>query len=377
MNAPHTLLYVITSTNIGGAEKALLELVRRIDRARFRVVVCSLKRPGAYGARLAEAADEFYDLGLGEAAGLRAILNFIPATVRLSLLLRRLRPAIIHCFLFRASIMGRLAACLFSGPAVIAAVRVNEQSSLKYVCERLTRSMVCCYTAVTEEVRRGMIERAHVAPDTIHTIYNGIECTGHDAPGHGRAIEREETRLALIGRLHRQKGQSILLEALKIMISQGRCLHLFLAGHGPDEEMLRRQAADLGIAGAVTFCGVVDDMVAFMADVDIVVLPSLWEGMPNVVLEAMCAGRPIVATRLPGIEELVQDGESAVLCEPGRARPLAEAIMRLLNDSDLACRLARAARLQVKEHFDISHTVDATQALYESVLHNRHTKQEN
>ena len=130
--------------------------------------------------------------------------------------------------------------------------------------------------------------------------------------------------------------------------------------------------ATLGIAGSVTFSGVVDDVVAFMADIDIVVLPSLWEGMPNVLLEAMAAGRPIVATNLPGIEEMVQDGTSAVLCEPGRAGALADAIMRLMDDPELASRLVRAAQLDVRRRFDISHTVAATQALYERLLHNRH-----
>ncbi len=376
MNVPQTLLYVITSTNIGGAEKALLELVRRIDRERYRVVVCCLKRPGAYGARLLEAADEFYHLGMSESAGLRALLNFIPATMRLARIMRRVRPDIVHCFLFRASIMGRLAACLSARPAVIAAMRVNEQSAGKYALERLTCSLVSCYTAVTEEVRQAMIKRAHVAPEKIHTIYNGIECAGHDAPVHGPGTVREETRLALIGRLHRQKGHSVLLEALKIMISDGRRVHLYLAGDGPDEKMLRQQARDLGIAGAVTFKGVVDDMVAFMVDIDIVVLPSLWEGMPNVLLEAMAAGVPIAATRLPGIEELVQDGTSAVLCEPGTPRPLVDAVTRLMDDPDLACRLARVARMDACRRFDISQTIAQTQALYESLVPNRNTERE-
>jgi glycosyltransferase involved in cell wall biosynthesis len=370
MNASHTLLYVITSTNIGGAEKALYELVRRIDRNRYRVVVCSLKRPGAYSARLAETADEFCHLGLSEAGGLRAVFNFIPATLRLVALMRRVRPDIVHCFLFRASLMGRLAACLCPGTAVIAAVRVNEQSRLKYTLERLTRSLVSCYTAVSEEVRRNMIARAHAAPDTIITMYNGIECALQDMPAPPRVCD--ETRLALIGRLHRQKGHSVLLDAVAIIINSGRRVHLYLAGDGPDEDLLRQQASTLGIANSVTFAGVVDDVVAFMADIDIVVLPSLWEGMPNVLLEAMAAGRPIVATNLPGIEEMVQDGTSAVLCEPGQARPLADAIMRLMDNPGLACALAREAQRDVRKRFDIMYTIAATQALYESLMRNRH-----
>ena len=213
--------------------------------------------------------------------------------------------------------MGRLAACLCPGPAVIAAVRVNEQNASKYFCERLTCSMVNCYTAVTEEVRQAMIKRAHVAPEKIHTIYNGIECPARDVAVHGGKTVEKETRLALIGRLHRQKGHAHLLEALKIMISEGRRVHLYLAGDGPDEEMLRRQVRDLAIANAVTFSGVVDDMVAFMADIDIVVLPSLWEGMPNVLLEAMACRVPVIATDcVSGPREVLQGGKLGRLVAP-------------------------------------------------------------
>jgi len=369
MDAPVTLLYVITGTNIGGAEKALLELACRVERSRYRVVVCCLKRPGPYAERLKAHVDAFYNLGLSEGAGLRAVVSFIPTVLRLVRIMRRERPRIVHCFLFRASMTGRLAALLCPGAAVIAGVRVQEQRDLKYILERLTQSLVDCFTAVSEEVRRSMIERAHISPDRIITIYNGIECAGRGMPApQANTAGPAPIRLALIGRLHRQKGHGVLLAALKIITGAGRQAHLYCAGAGPDEALLRQQAWDLGIEASVTFAGIVDDPLAFMAGIDIVVLPSLWEGMPNVLLEAMAAARPIVASRLGGIEEMVRDNESALLCDPGRADQLAAAIMRLMDDPDLASRLARAARQEVDRRFDIACTVAATQALYERLL---------
>jgi glycosyltransferase involved in cell wall biosynthesis len=373
MDAPATLLYVITGTNTGGAEKALRELITRIDRSRYRVAVCSLKRPGTYAVHLATHADTFFNLGLSEAAGVRAFLNFIPATVRLALAMRRERPCIVHCLLFRASIMGRLAACLCPGTAVIAAVRVLEQSRLKYLTERMTRFLVDCYTAVSDEVRSAMIERAHIAPDKIVTVYNGIDCADNNQPGVSPSITHVPVRLALIGRLHYQKGHSVLFEALKSIIKTGKQVHLYLAGTGPEEERLRLHVRNLNIDASVTFSGVVDDPLAFMSDIDIVVLPSLWEGMPNVLLEAMAAGRPIVATRLGGIEELVCDGETALLCEPGSSASLTAAIMRLMDEPDLAQRLATAARRDVEERFDIARTVAATQLIYERLAGEKRT----
>ncbi len=371
MSAPATLLYIITGTTIGGAEKALCELVARVDRTRYRIVVCSLKRPGVYAARLAAHADAVYHLGLSEAAGLRAVMNFIPALLRLIRIMRRERPRIVHCFLFRASMLGRLAACLCPKTAVIAGVRVQEQSTLKYILERLTRRLVDCYTAVSEEVRLTMIQRARVDPKKILTVYNGIECAAQHMPPVLPETTHTPVRLALIGRLHRQKGHSVLFDALKIISSTGRKVHLFCAGEGPAEDMLRRQVRHLGIDAAVTFAGPVDDPLAFMAGIDIVVLPSLWEGMPNVLLEAMAASRPIVATRLGGIKEMLRDEESALLCDPGRPEPLAAAIIRLMDNPDLGRSLALAARQEVAQRFDIEHTVAATQALYVRLLGNQ------
>jgi len=367
MDAPVTLLYVITGTGTGGAEKALCELVERLDRVRFRVVVCSLKRAGAYAARLAARAEAFYDLGLGEGAGPRAIVKFIPATLRLAGIMRREKARIVHCFLFRASMAGRLAACLCPGSSVIASVRVKEQQGWKFLLERMTCSLVDCYTAVSEEVRRCMIERAHVDPGKIITIHNGIDCAGPGRPGELPENARVPVRIALIGRLHAQKGHAVLLEALKLIIGSGRRAHLYIAGEGPDGALVHRRAGELGVEDSVTFTGVVEDVLAFMAGLDIVVLPSLWEGMPNVLLEAMAAGRPIVASRLGGIQELVRDGESALLCSPGNPEELAAALMRLMDDPALARALARAARRDVEQRFDIARTVQATQDLYERI----------
>lgn len=364
MDAPITLLYVITGTGTGGAEKALCEFVGRIDRSRFRVIVCSLKKPGAYASRLAERCDAFHHLNLDEAAGLRGVVNFIPAALRLSALMRRERPGIVHCFLFRASMMGRFAACLCPGAAVIAAVRVKEQERWKYLMERMTRRMVDFYTAVSEEVRRSMLCSARVDPSRIITVYNGIDCADCRIPPELSETPHDPVRVALIGRLHPQKGHGVLLEALRIIVARNRRVHLYFAGEGPDEDRLRLMARELGVEGSVTFSGVVHDILAFMADIDIVVLPSLWEGMPNVLLEAMAARRPIVASRLEGIEEMLSHETSALLCEPGDPQGLAGAIMRLVDDPALGRALARAARAEAETRFDIDQTAAATLELY-------------
>lgn len=362
-----TILYLITSTNAGGTEKALWELVRRLDPERFTAHVCSMKRPGLFGPRLAAAAAGFYSLGLPEAAGPAAALPLAPACLRLARLVRRLRPQILHCFLLQANICGRLAGRLCRVPAVISSLRVTEARSWPHAIDGLTASMVDCYTAVSEAVRQEAIGRARIAPEKIITIPNGIDCADCPAPA-GSAGAAEGFTVILAGRLHRQKGHAVLLEALKLLEGRQPQVRACFFGEGPDEKALKKMAAGLGIAGRVRFMGVVEDGAGAMQAADAVVVPSLWEGMPNAALEAMARARPVVASRLPGMDELVRHGSTGLLFEPGNAAALARALEALAADPGRARAMGEAGRALVREHFSLQATVAATEALYERLL---------
>jgi glycosyltransferase involved in cell wall biosynthesis len=359
-----TILYLITATNAGGTEKALWELVRRLDTGRYSAHVCSLKKPGAFAPRLAAAADGFYDLGLSEAGGPAAALSFIPGFLRLLALARRLRPAIIHAFLFRANLYGRLAAPLAGAPAVISSLRVTEAAGLAHFIDRLTGPMVDMYTAVSEAVRQEAIGRSGIAPEKIVTIPNGIDCSAFPEAA-ARPPNPNYFAAALPGRLHRQKGHGVLLRALSLVASERPRIEVFFFGQGPDEQGLKQMAADLGLAGRVHFMGLFADPSEALRGMDAVVLPSLWEGMPNVLLEAMAMGLPVIASRLPGIEELVLDGRTGRLCPPADAGALARALLELARDPDRGRALGRAGRRRAEEQFSMDAVVAANAALYD------------
>ena len=367
MEGKTTILYLITATNAGGTEKALWELVRRLDTGRFTAHVCSLKNPGLFGARLADAAAGFHTLGLPESGGLRAALNFVPACIGLARLARRVRPVIIHSFLFRANICGRLAGRLAGVPIVISSLRVTEAGSLPHFVDRMTAGMVDRYTAVSEAVRHEAITRTRIAPEKIVTIYNGIDCPDLSAAA-GVTRDTGIFTVALFGRFHRQKGHDVLLHAMKLLAGQTPLVRAFLFGEGPDEAALKKTVADLGIADRVRFMGVVDNPLDAMAGMDAIVLPSLWEGMPNAVLEAMAAGKPVVASRIAGMDELVQDGSTGLLYEPGNAAEFAAALLSLARDRQCAQAMGEAGRCLAKERFSIAATVAATVSLYDELI---------
>ncbi len=364
------ILYIITSTNAGGTEKALLELIRRIDRDEYEVYVCSLKRPGVFAKRIEEAADGFYSLGLAEAGGIKAVLTFLPALVRLIRLSRRVRPMIIHSFLFRANILGRFAARVAGVPIVISSIRVIESDKhYKHIIDRLTSSMVNRYMAVSEAARKFTIKHVRVCPDKIVTVYNGIDCSAVlQGNSNGFTINKALINIALIGRFDRQKGHVTLIKAVKTISARHPDIRVYFFGEGPDEIRIKTIVKQERLSEYIIFVGVTEEISRCIAQMDIIVLPSLWEGLPNVLLEAMAEARPVVASRIEGIDEVVLDGKTGILFKPGDARALAQALLRLIEDRQLAEEMGMAGKKRVLEQFPLEKTVKETEAVYRSLI---------
>ena len=372
MKAPITILYLITSTNVGGTEKALLELIRHIDREEFKVYVCSVKKPGTFAKALADEADGVFSLRLSEGGGLAAIGNFIPAMLRLVKLIRAVSPSILHCFLFRANILGRIAGRIARVPIIISSIRVIEAQRAKHLIDRLTAPLTTNYLAVSQAARNYTINHAKIAPSKIVTIYNGIKCNGEytEKPSWRStlSLSSSDVLLGLIGRFHKQKGHIVLLKALPFILKQAPHTHVLFCGEGSEEARLKVMAQDLGLEGHVHFVGLIENAYQMLSQIDIVVVPSLWEGMPNVVLEAMAAGRPVVASRIAGMDEMVVAGETGLLCNPGDPHSLADALLKLIKDKSLMKRMGRSGYELVRQRFQTSTMVEQTVQHYRKLL---------
>jgi glycosyltransferase involved in cell wall biosynthesis len=372
MNAPIAILYLITSTNVGGTEKVLLELIRHIDRKAFKVYVCSVKKPGSFAKALADEADGFFSLKLSEGGGVAAIGTFIPAVFRLIKLIRALSPSILHCFLFRANILGRIAGRIARVPVIISSIRVIEAPRAKHLIDRMTAPLTTHYLAVSQAARNHTINHAKISPSKIVTIYNGITCKGRytEKPNWRStlSLSSSDVLLGLIGRFHKQKGHIVLLKALPLILAQAPHTHALFCGEGREEARLKVMAQDLGLEGHVHFVGLIENAYQMLSQIDIVVVPSLWEGMPNVVLEAMAAGRPVVASRIAGMDEVVVAGETGLLCNPGDPHALADAILKLIKDTSLMKQMGRAGYELVRQRFQISTMVEQTVQHYQKLL---------
>lgn len=204
----------------------------------------------------------------------------------------------------------------------------------------------------------------------LRVIRCGVDPTLFRPPVRRRKRERDRLTVLCVGRLAPDKGHALLLEALSSLpASAARRVRVVIAGDGPERATLQRRASGLGEAHP-TFLGAVgqDRILSLYADADIFCLPSLAEGLPVVLMEAMAMGLPVITTRIMGIPELVTDGVCGLLVPPGRADALATALVTLLEDEDLRWSLGKAARERVIRDYDIRSSVAQLRDLYHAEI---------
>ena len=206
-----------------------------------------------------------------------------------------------------------------------------------------------------------------IPAERIHLAYNGFDVEAFDALPALPLFPRPDnvTVIGCAARLTRQKGQRHLLQAIRILVDKGLKLRLLLAGEGPDLETLQALACGLEIDMHVEFLGFVEDAKRFYASVDIVALPSLWEGFGYALVEAMTMELPVVAFNTSSIPEVVADEVTGLLSDPGDTAELAEDLERLVTNPDLRRELGRAGRQRVLDKF---HTSKAFADFLEAVI---------
>ena len=356
------IFYLITELEIGGAEKALYELVTHLDRKRFEPIVACLSGRGPIFDRLTEKGIEVIPIdmrGWWDLAG----------WLRLRRALRANRPHVLHTFLFHANFVGGLAAIRSQIGTKIASIRVEEPRFRHLWVECLTQGLTDVFTCVSESARQYTHRRAHVPMNKLVVVPNGVDPSDCDvpvmAPPPEWRLPEEAPVVAFVGRLDRQKNPLLLLRAAARVVREVPETVFAFAGTGRLETRCRAEADRLGLSDSIRWLGWLSDTRPLLARMELVALPSSWEGMPNVILEAMACGKPAVAANVGGCAELIVEGETGFLVPPGDEAALAERILRLLRDAALRRRLGAAARQRVEREFSIAAMVERNESLYE------------
>lgn len=372
---------MIGTLDIGGTEGQLVQLVTHLDPRRFAPVVCSLSSGGPYLSVLAAAGIPVEIVGFrGFQGGLRSLRHLHKVAAQLSRLvhfMRQVQPAMVHGFLFWAYIIGTYAAKGAGVPIVIASRRglgefkVDKPHYL--FLERLANRMTDLIVANSEAVKQDVVRREKVDPSKVRVVYNGIDLSPYDVPADPGlqallGISARSKVIGVIANLIPYKGHRFFLQACQEIKRKDSGVKFLLVGDGPCRGELEGLARELGLEKDVGFLGSRRDIPQLLALMDVAVLPSSEEGFPNAILEAMAAGKPVVASQVGGVSEAVVDGETGFLVPAGDASSLATAIGRLLGDPLLGSRMGAAGRRRVQERFGLSRMVAEMEALYEERL---------
>lgn len=374
------VLFVIGSTEIGGTETQMLSLARGLYGHEFSCTVFSLQKNGVLGPYFREFGVAVYDGGLGKGDIYKRPWKLLSAEISLIRLILKLKPRVVHSYLPLATFMGALAGRLCRVPLVITSRRslgrYQERHRALRLFDLLANKFSHCVTVNSKSVWNDVLVRDNVDPKKLVLIYNGVDHSNFDVPREVRVELRKKTGfthshkvVTVVANLIPYKGHAELLDAAAAVLDQIPSSRFWLVGRDCGiEKYLKQKARELGILNRVIFAGERSDIPNILAASDILVLPSHEEGFSNVILEAMAAGLPLVATRVGGAQEAVLDGVTGWLVQPNRPKELATKIVDLLNNPKRSKEWGERGKERVKKEFGIEKMVEEHLMLYQRVM---------
>jgi sugar transferase (PEP-CTERM/EpsH1 system associated) len=359
------VFYVIWSLQTGGAERVVADLARGLPRDRFRPVVCCLNFKGRLAEEIEREGVTVHSLGKKP--------RFDPgALLRLARLMRRERADVVHTHLWTSSFWGRLAAVLARAPVRIVTEHNIDtwRKGWHFAADRQLARVTDHFVFVSREVEAFYRERLALDPGRGTVVLNGVDLAPFDA-----AVDRDVVRkkaglppsavvAGVVGRLDERKGHRFFLEAVAGLAEREPVLHGLVVGEGRERAALEARHGALGLGGRLRILGYWPNLAEALAAIDVFVLPSLMEGHPLAILEAMAAGKPVVATRVGGNPEAVEDGVTGLLVPPSDPEALGRAILALARDPARARQMGREGRRRVEEKFSLVAARQANEEVY-------------
>jgi glycosyltransferase involved in cell wall biosynthesis len=359
-----------------GAEGVILQIIKNIDRSRFQPVVVSFKDP-------------YIDtIPLIKEAGLLGIptelmdpfgrFDVVTSAFRLRKLFKKYNTHVLHCHEYKSDIIGYLATRktnvhlistqhLWAGEALRA--KIYEYLDSIIVRSKAFEKVI----TVSEDIKNTLVNRK-IREERIAVIPNGIDADKYGvhvderAVKDGLSIAADKVVICCVGRLSPQKGHHFLLRAVLEVIKTNRNVILLLVGDGPLKKDLENLSLELGIKDNVVFAGYRDDIEDVLQISSLFVMPSLSEGTPMALLEAMASGKAVVATDVGGIPEVIKDGFNGILVKPKDVKGLAGSIIKLLGDKKMSDDYGENAKARIKSKYSAEIMTGRYEDLYRGLL---------
>lgn len=366
---PINVLVFETILAVGGAERVTYDLITRFDRSQVNVVVCTLYQPGVIGQWLADRGYPCFS----------HLMRFRFDPLGLVRLWRLTKEQDIDVIYLVSQPMTVVCASLIGWIRRIPTIPVLHTPEPMHttIRRRLYRHLLRhqrFLIAVSESLKSHLVRVEGLRAESITVIRNGVDPDGDPDGGHGPGppglpFGPEHPLVGVVGRLEAFKGVDMFLRAAARVLESCPTTRFLVVGHGPDREELEAMAADLGIGGKVAFLGHRSDVFRVVGRFDVGVLCSRLEAMPLTVLEYMACGKPVVATDVGSIAEVVVDSETGFVIETDNLDKLVDRIVRLLMDSENRERMGRAGRERVLERYDVETSARATEEVITRAFH--------
>jgi sugar transferase (PEP-CTERM/EpsH1 system associated) len=369
-------MHVLNSLSVGGVERMLINMVNRMDSKRFEHLVCCVSHLGD-AAPLLSAEVRCFDMGKGTGRDLlmpRKIVNLI----------RSERPDIVHTRSWAGvdGVIAQRVARLITGNSRL--VHSEHGRNLPYIhCEpfkskvvrRIVYHLADVVFTVSDELRDHYCRETGFATERVRVIPNGVEIARFDeADPRGvreeLGIAADDFVIGMVSRLNATKDLLTLARAFERLARSAAeaKLKLVMVGEGEERKKIEQFAAEHDLQRQILLTGTRHDVPRLLRAMDAFALPSLSEGLSGAILEAMCAGLPVVATAVGANPELVSEGESGFLIEPGDDAAMAERLSRLIADRDLARNFGLAGRRRIEQHYSLDRMVQRYEELYSSLV---------
>jgi len=367
-------------TDFGGAEKVVLSLIRNIDTESFELVPIIFTNPSMqeniFFKYLNKSGKKYHAIFVN---GYRIkYLNPLVNIVEAYSVLRKHKFDLIHSHGYRADVIGGLLAKLTGLPLIsmchgfISNDRhLTIYNRLDRFMLRFARKIIAVSSGIKEELIRSGIEAAHIT-----TIQNAVDGSSEsETITQNRQTRRQLCNLAekdfvvgYVGRLSEEKGVKYLIEAISMLNESRVPVKLLIIGEGPQKKALEDFAKERSIEHIVLFAGFQNDIDSWLPAIDVFVLPSLTEGTPMSLLEAMALGIPVIASSVGGVPQVVDSEKNGILVSPGKPEDIKEAIQLLYNNEDLRKRFAEEAQKKIKLTYNIEDWIKKIENEYRNVI---------
>lgn len=372
-NGKINMLQLVNGFAIGGGEMKVLELVQRLDKDRYNITVCSVGQGGPLEAEFRKAAPrvEIFE---------KRFSFDISLVKKVAQLMREQQIDLVQTTLFYADVIGAYAAALVKVPVVISWEAVTGPFRWYHSwAYHLAMQKIDRVVAVSEDIRQRVIRERKLSPEKVVTIHYGVDLRRF-APQEPRlqraaiGLSHDHLVLGTVARFDHPKGHKYLIAAAPAIVQRFPNARFVLVGDGPLRQQVEQQIDALGVRDHFVLLGFRRDITQLLGLFDLFVLPSLSEGLPNAVLEAMACSNPVVATAVNGVIEVVEHEKTGLLIPPADPERLAAAVIELLSSPDRLKQMGRSGRERVAKFFSVEQQISKFEMLYHSLYEQKVNK---